>query len=138
MSIHVYGSLHELPPGFYLTDCAVSGGTLESFLRSALELSGGRLCVRIRPYSMDFPLPCPSGIGTVLPEELLHRVREAYPCHFSPALGTNYLTYLDSGVLHAVLFDNERSLGYKLTLCEKLGIPSAFIPDQKLRVLLTK
>ena len=34
----VYGSEERLPPGTYLGDCAVSGGTLAHYLRQALAL----------------------------------------------------------------------------------------------------
>lgn len=124
--------------GFYMTDCAVSGGTLEAFLCSALEASGGKLCVRIRPYHMEFPLPCPSGIGKALAEEQVTRLRETYPSHFSQALGTNYLTLFRQDRLYAVLFDTLHSLGHKVALCRKLDVPKIYIPDRQLRELLTK
>ena len=133
MSMVVYGSEEQLPPGTYVGDCAVSGGTLEDYLRQALALYGARLCVRIAPVYMDFPLPCPGGVGQILSAEALKALRQGEPCFRSQALGTEYFTCLRQGQAHAVLFDSLDSLKGKLALCRRLGVSMALIEDQALR-----
>lgn len=128
MSITVYCEPKNIPPGFYLTDCAVSGGTLESFLNTAMELSGGKLCIRLNLIAMDFVLPCRTGLGTPIIPSRLEQLRKAYVSHFSPALMMQYLTYLEHGQLHAVLFDTLDTLDKKLKLAETLGVPMALCP----------
>ena len=123
MSITVCRNPDEIPPGFYITDCAVSGGTLEAFLKTAMELSGGKLCVRISPMATEFPLPCRSGVGAAVSEKRLEELRKKYPCRFSPALVMEYMSFLEAGQVHVVLFDTEETLKRKRALAEQLGIP---------------
>lgn len=129
MSITVYRHLRDIPSDCFLADCAVSGGTLEDFLRKALELSEGKLCLRLQKTAMDFLLPCPSGIGAPVSTAELEQLREKYPCHFSPALMTDYLTHIEVGQLHLTLFDTEETIAKKLKLAETLGVPMAFYPE---------
>lgn len=136
MSIALFGSRDEIPAGFYLTDCTVSGGTLEQFLTAALELARGRLCVRLTAGAMDFTLPCPTGQGSPLAPETRSALLRQHPVIFSEALCTNYLTFCSGDRLHAVLFDDVSSLIKKLSLCQRLGIPAALITDRALRLQL--
>lgn len=129
MSITVCRNRDQIPPGFYLADCAVSGGTLEAFLRACMELTKGQLCVRIAPIAMDFPLPCPGGKGTPISQDKLEQLKKTHACHFSSALQMNYLTYMDGPQLHGVLFDTKETLRKKLNLAERLGVPMALLPD---------
>lgn len=122
----------EIPDGYFLVDCAVSGGTLEAFLRSALAASGGRLCAELRCHALEFPLPCLSGQGTPLTSQQLSGLTAQHRVFFSEALGTSYLTCCKENRLHCVLFDTLESLQYKLTLCRKLGIPLVLIQDHAL------
>ena len=129
----VYGSEERLPPGTYLGDCAVSGGTLAHYLRQALALYGKNLCIRIAPVYMDFPQPCPGGSGRPLTEPELEALRREEPCFYSPALGTEYFTCLRQGQAHAVLFDSLDSLKKKLDLCREVGVSMVLIEDPELR-----
>ena len=123
MSITVCRNGNDVPPGFYLTDCAVSGGTLKTFLESALELSAGKLCLRLCPTAMEFSLPCRSGVGLPIAQPRLQQLQSTCPRHFSPALVMEYLTFQENGQVHLVLFDTEETLRNKQRLAEQLGVP---------------
>ena len=138
MSMTVYQSRRDLPAGCFLTECAVSGGTLRAFLRDALRDADGRLCVHIRPVYMDFSLPCPSGTGQPLTARQLQDLHTGQPCHFSEPLCTEYFTYLQEQQLHVVLFDSPDSLRRKFHTAEACGVPMALIEDPALRNLLTQ
>jgi hypothetical protein len=131
LSIQVLSHRDELPAGTYLTDCAVSGGTLEGFLKEALQVAQGQLCVRLSPVRMEFLLPCFSGQGTVTAS------KEGYTMHFSEALCTEYGTCLAEGQLHCILWDTHETLKRKLRLAESLHIPMALIESPELRRTLT-
>lgn len=138
MSTTVCSSIREIPPGYFLADCATSGGTLQVFLRKALEASGGKLCLRIAPVYMDFPLPCPSGTGRVLSLSELQTLHQGQPCYFSRALCTEYFTLLQDGQAHAVLFDSLRSLRAKYDAAVSCGIPLVLLEDAALRRKITE
>lgn len=128
MSILVYHDLQQLPEPCAVTDCAVSGGTLEDFLKRAVRECGQKLCVRILPVYMDFPLPCPGGIGKALTQEdFARRCRPLQP-HFSAAFGTEYYTLRRADGPHVILGDTRETLRWKLRLCQRLGIPYAVTP----------
>ena len=123
MSISFFRLESELPPGIYLTDCAVSGGSLEAFLSSACSAAQGRLCVRIAPVYMDFPLPCLGGTGRELSRQEAQELRGNRRLHFSSALCTGYFTELRQSSLHLVLFDTRETLQKKLQCCRTAGVP---------------
>lgn len=136
MSMTVFAREAEVPAGTYLCDCAVSGGSLSAYLRSAHAAAGGRLCVVLSPVYMDFPLPCPTGVGTALTPEALKRLRGNAPCYFSEPLCTEYFTYLSEGTAHVVLFDSMESLRKKARAIEAAGISMVLVPDPSLRKTL--
>lgn len=123
MSIRLCQNESEIPPGYRLADCAVSGGTLEAFLKSALSLTEGRLCLRLVPQAVDFQLPCPDGQGSPLPLPQLEQLKSSHPSRFSPGLLMYYLTFQRQGQLHLILFDTPETLQKKQQLAEKLGVP---------------
>ena len=123
MSISIFRHESEVPAGVSLTDCAVSGGTLSSFLSGALAAAQGRLCVRISPIYMEFPLPCPSGTGRLLsPQEARARLGSG-TLHISRALCTGYFTFLRDGKLWLMLYDTPETLEQKLACCRACGVP---------------
>lgn len=128
MSILVYHDLQQLPEPCAVTDCAVSGGTLEDYLNRAVRECGQKLCVRIYPVYMDFPLPCPGGIGQFLTQEAFTRRRNTLQPHFSPALGTEYCTLRRADGPHVLLGDTRETLRWKLRLCQRLGVAYAITP----------
>ena len=123
MSISFFCRREELPSGCYLTDCAVSGGSLEAFLSSACSAVSGRLCVRISPVYMDFPLPCFGGAGRELSRQEAQELRGNRCLHISHSLCTGYFTCLRQGSLHLVLFDTQETLQGKLQRCRTAGVP---------------
>ena len=136
MSMTVFAREEEVPAGVYLADCAVSGGSLRSYLRAAKEAAGENLCVVLDPVRMDFSLPCPSGVGNRLTAAELKQRRGNAPCYFSETLCTEYFTYQADGTVHAVLFDTQKSLREKLNTVEAVGISMVLIPDPGLRKTL--
>ncbi len=136
MSISVFPSAGHLPQKTFLTDCAVSGGTLEAFLKSALQLAQGQLCVRIRPIHMDFILPCFSGAGTSLTEPQARELRIGRRLFFSSALCTEYFTFFQQNQLHGVLSDTSETLVKKYHLARQLNIPYVLAEDPAVFSLL--
>ena len=130
MSISFFRRREELPSGCYLTDCAVSGGSLEKFLSSACCAAQGRLCVRIAPVYMDFPLPCFSGAGRELSRQEAQSLPGFRQLRCSDALCTGYFTYLRDGILHLVLYDTQETLERKLSCCRLVGIPYVLSPEE--------
>ena len=133
MSTLVYPQKSLVPQDFYLCGCAVSGGTLEDYLRRAMAETGGRLCPILHPVYMDFPLPCPDGIGNPLTVQMLKNRYNGAPCYFSRSLCTEYFTYVKDGQAHVTLYDSLRSLREKAALLKRLGIPAVVVEDPKLR-----
>ncbi len=129
MSITVYRRPEELPESCLLADCAVSGGTLEAFIRGAMEAAHGRLCLRILPVYADFPLPCSPGQEQMLARDAAATLGQSQSRHYSQALGTEYFTYTEHGRLHAVLYDTQDTLRGKLRLADSLGVPCALVPQ---------
>ncbi len=133
MSMTVCSSVQDIPSGFFLTDCAVSGGRLADFLQNALQAAEGRLCIRLAPVYMAFPLPCPSGIGRPLTAAELSLLHGDAPCQFSKDLCTEYFTCLQEGQAQVVLFDSLRSLREKYRIAAACGVPMVLIEDPALR-----
>lgn len=127
----------KCPQDHQMVSCAVSGGTLEAFVRKCLEETGGKLCLKISPQYVVFPLPCASGKGRPLTPKELEQLYHGQTVHYSEAFKMEYFTYLEQGTLQAVLFDSERSLREKFKLAKNLNVPLVFIPEPFLRKTLT-
>lgn len=127
MSITVLHTVGKLPEGYFLINCAVSGGTLADFLKKALRAAQGRLCVRIEPVYMEFSLPCPGGVGTVLTGKQAQSLSQGRKKCYSTALGTEYFCYLLNGQLRAVLMDTPETLERKLQIADAAGVPYALM-----------
>ena len=133
MSMKVCSSIQEVPEGFFLADCAVSGGTMADYIRYLMEASGGKLCVVLEPVHMDFRLPCPGGLGDSVSSEELGKLRQDLPCYYSEDLCTNYFTFCRDGAPHAVLFDSLQSLRKKYAALQRGGVPMVLIEEPELR-----
>lgn len=131
MSIFFFRSREELPSGCYLTDCAVSGGRLEDFLSAALSAAHGRLCVRICPVYMEFPLPCFNGTGRVLSRQEALSRPGSDRLHISGDLCTGYFTYWEHNRLRLVLFDTQETLEKKLRCCQAAKVPYVLLEGWK-------
>lgn len=126
----------KCPSDHRMVSCAVSGGTLEQYIKTCMDKSGGRLCLKISPQYMAFSLPCPGGNGKSLTPTELRQLYHGQKVHYSEALKMEYFTYLDQGVLQVVLFDSERSLREKFQLAKALNVPFVYIPEPFLRSTL--
>ncbi|MBQ9269303.1 MAG: hypothetical protein IJ206_07280 [Oscillospiraceae bacterium] len=129
----VCSSIREVPEGFFLADCAVSGGTMTDYIRYLMDASGGKLCVVLESVYMDFQLPCPGGRGDPVSPEELGKLRQDLPCYYSEDLCTNYFTFCRDREPHAVLFDSLQSLRKKYAALEQGGVPMVLIEDPELR-----
>ena len=111
-----------------LVGTALSGGNCTEYLTEAAERWGGRLALDAERLRMDFPLPCPTGMGTPLSgaEFQALRERESPAVFFSPDLCARYFTYRREGEHRFVLFDDADTLREKLRIGAELGISTAF------------
>jgi len=120
----------EAPEAFVLIGTALSGGTYRERLDEAAQTHGGysRLALDAERLRMDFPLPCPTGMGTPLSAEEFHalREREEPAVFFSPDLCARYFTYQREGQHHFVLFDDAGTMREKLRIGAEFGIGAAF------------
>ena len=128
----------DIPPGWYLGECAVSGGTMEAYLREAMDFSGGKLCIRLRFFTAVFSLPCPSGVGKTPATEEARQLIAAHRVHYSRVLLTNYLTYRKDEGLFCLLFDTEESLRRKYSLLNTMNIPRILVEDPKILPLIQR
>lgn len=108
-----------------LIPTAISGGTLEDRLRTALSrYGGGRLALAAQRMAEDYTLPSVNGQGSTLSRtELAQRVNRFSPAvYYDNGLCAHHFTYMERGVAHFVLFDDSGSLLRKLALARDLGI----------------
>ncbi|MCI8594062.1 MAG: hypothetical protein HFF09_02255 [Oscillospiraceae bacterium] len=114
---------------------ALSGGSLRRRLEDAVQQYGAdRLTLGVQRIAEDFFLPSPSGGGTPLSREELHRrMEERSPSvFFSHELCAHYFTYMShQNGAHFVLFDDASSIRKKLSIARELGIRWAILayPD---------
>lgn len=116
---------------------AVSGGSFQDHLRQSAQHWGGadRCALDVERLRMDFPLPCPTGLGEPLTaEDLETRLRESPP-FFSQELCARYCTYTRDGQLHFVLFDDAGTLRQKLRTGTAMGFAAAFLMWPEVRDL---
>jgi len=114
-----------------LIDGAVSGGNFADHLREEAARQGGagQLALDLARLRMDFPLPCPTGLGKPLTAQELAALmeREAPSVFFSQELCARYFTYTRDGQGHFVLFDDAGTLRQKLRTGAALGYEAAFL-----------
>lgn len=110
-----------------LVGSAVSGGSLRGLLEEAIARYGARrLVLGVERVAMEFPLPCPSGVGRPLTERELRELRRGRKVFFSPALCAKYFLLCRNGSWRFVLFDDEETMERKLALARSLGVCDAF------------
>ena len=114
----------DAPKAVLLTGSAISGGDFRTYLS---ELKGKKraFALDVERLRMDFPLPCPSGIGTALSHEELSR-RMPSATFFSRELCARYFTYQENGQHHFVLFDDAETLNQKIRIAREVGFTAAF------------
>ena len=120
----------KLPLARVLICTALSGGNLRQRLVEAADRFGpGRLALDLQRLRMDFPLPCPSGVGRPLTKEALEALMaEKHPAVFYSAdLCARYFTCLQERESHFILFDDGETIARKIQLGSALGIPAGFL-----------
>ena len=120
------------PHAGVLISSALSGGTLTARLEEAGERFGrDRVALALERSAEDFFLPSPTGCGTPLSQEALHRMLDRRrPCvFFSTALCARYFTYMDRNEgAHFVLFDDDDTMLRKIGVGRAAGIRTFFLP----------
>ena len=105
-----------------LISSSLSGGTLDTRLAEAVRTAPGRCWLRLDPLRMRFPLPCPSGTGTPLPQDMADILIDKQITFYSPELCCRYCYDLPKGI---ILYDTEDTRSEKLRLAEKHGMNGA-------------
>jgi len=114
----------DAPTATVLISSAISGGDFRAYLREAAR-SKGRFALDIERLRMDFPLPCPGGVGRPMSVEELNSRMPAVT-FFSQELCARYFTYSEKGQTHFVLYDTAETLLRKASVAEELGFAAAF------------
>lgn len=117
------------PEAVVCIETALSGGNLKERLGEAAEQYHGQVALTVERLRMDFPLPCPTGIGRNLTEEEFRQLREEHhpSSYFSPDLCARYFTYRQNGETRFVLFDDADTFRRKLRLGTEAGYQAAFL-----------
>lgn len=122
----VYG--REVRGAVVLICTAVSGGTLRQRLEEARGQFGERVALDLQRVRMEFPLPCPSGEGSVMTRETLEQFLSEEPAVFlSEDLCAKYFVRVCGCEPRFVLFDDAQTLRRKLHLAQGMGIGTAFV-----------
>lgn len=104
-----------LPQAGLLISSAISGGTLQERFEEAARLSPRRCWLLLEPLQMEFPLPCPTGVGYSAD------IPEASPVFFSQPLCCQYTHFIRSGTGFMLLWDTEETLHQKMSLAKACG-----------------
>lgn len=119
-----YGA--DAPEAVMFLCSALSGGNFREYLREWGKKRGAeKLALDVERLRMDFPLPCPSGVGTPLSGEELQK-RLTANTFFSPELCARYCTYTDGGAVRFLLYDDAETMNRKVRIAEELGFCAAF------------
>ncbi len=107
---------------------ALSGGSLRQRLEESCALYGGnRIALDLQRLMMEFPLPCPTGVGTPLSAAQLQKLRPGHSTYYCSELCAHYFTHRSDSETRFVLFDDADTLGRKMELAESFGITEAFV-----------
>ena len=112
-----------LPQTGVLISSAISGGTLKERFQDAARAYPHRCWLLPEPMGMEFPLPCPSGLGT--PADLPTGGRSFY----SDALCCYYSHFIRENQGIMVLWDTEETLRAKLELARDCGFLGWAAPE---------
>ena len=118
-----------LPQAGLLISSAISGGSLRQRFLEAAARSPRRCWLLLEPMRMEFPLPCPTGVGTET--TMVHAGKQ----FFSEDLCCQYTHFVRNGSGTMVLWDTEDTLQKKLALareCGFLGFVYTGVPIQEI------
>lgn len=104
-----------LPQAGILVSSSISGGTLQDRFREAAAAYPKRCWLLLEPVSMEFPLPCPSGIGKEI------TIIDYHQQFHSKELECMYSHFVRHGRGFMVLWDTEHTLLEKLELAQRCG-----------------
>ena len=104
-----------LPQAGILISSSISGGTLRDRFREAAAAHPRRCWLLLEPMAMEFPLPCPSGLGK---EITITNYRQQF---YSEDLGCMYSHFIRHGRGFMVLWDTEHTLLKKMELAKYCG-----------------
>lgn len=115
------------PHGQVLVCTALSGGSLRELLREACGRYGPqRIALDLQRLMMEFPLPCPTGVGTPLTVQELQQRQRGRSVYYCGDLCARYFTRRQGSETRFVLFDDADTLRRKIALAEGLGIGEGF------------
>lgn len=125
---YVPPSCTEAAPQARVLICtALSGGTLAQYLQGACAQYGAeRIALDLQRLMMEFPLPCPSGMGTPLELQQLAQRRQGRSIYYCDALCARYFTRQQGSKTRFALFDDADTMQRKMALAEGLGITEGF------------
>lgn len=118
------------PNAKVLLPSALSGGNFCEHLKRGVHSVGKRRAVLdLEWLRMDFPLPCPSGEGTVLTERELRELHDAEQAvsFYSQPLAADYFGYARREEHHFVLYDTPETLSKKIRIASSLGCDTVFL-----------
>ena len=116
----------DAPEAVMFLCSALSGGNFREYLGEWKKNRGAeKLALDVERLRMDFPLPCPSGVGTPLSGEELQK-RLTANTFFSPELCARYCTYTENGAVRFLLYDDAETMNRKVLIAEELGFCAAF------------
>ena len=116
-------------PGSTVLLCtALSGGSLAQRLEEARARHGAeRIALDLQRLMMEFPLPCPTGVGTPLTVQELRQHLQSSSIYYCSELCARYFTRRHGGSTRFVLFDDGDTLRRKRELAASHGITDAFV-----------
>lgn len=125
------------PAGTVLVETALSGGQFDQYLQEQLQRRKGPSALSMQQMRMEFPLPCPSGVGQSLTEAQLQKITEEHrpSVFFSQDLCARYFTYGQGSQTRFVLYDDAATLRKKLQIGASLGYTAAFLPWAEIKDL---
>ena len=98
-----------------LISSAISGGVLKQRFQEAAQRYPHRCWLLPEPISMEFPLPCPDGIGFETPR------KDYVNCFFSEDLGCMYTHQIRNTIGSMILWDTAETLLKKQHWAKQAG-----------------
>ena len=115
------------PHGQVLICTALSGGSLAELLTEACHrYRPERIALDLQRLMMEFPLPCPTGVGTPLTIRELQQRRQGRSVYYCDGLCARYFTRRQSSETRFILFDDADTLRRKIARAEGMGITEGF------------
>lgn len=124
-----------LPQCGVLISSSLSGGTAKQRFAEASRAAPHRCWLLLEWLSMEFPLPCPSGYGTVLAKTELKARIQGRKRFFDPGLCCEYAHWVEQDQGHLILFDTAETLTQKAFWAREAGFQGVVVCDGTSAVL---